>query len=224
MKNKLIKFFTPGSLVLAEEFCKMLIPFVILLVSLITLYGWITKQEIYTKWLDSGESMKIFTAVSFILSSIILIRSSELQHKKNKFCDIIVSICSNWLLFIVGGLSIFSFFDFPSNLENIVAPQLPSLFALVGIFLIALSGLIICFNTDKKYKRLQFIGSLIYSLGMCGFIGYLFDLPYLYGHFNKSFHGMAFHTCLLFILYAIGLRLNCYPKSIEAKAKEIIIK
>lgn len=211
MKNKLIKF-------LAQA-----IPFVILLVSLITLYGWTTKQEIYTKWLDSGESMKIFTAISFILSSIILIGSSELQHKKNKFCDVVVSVCSNWLLFIVGGLSIFSFFDFFSNLKNIVAPQLPSLFALVGIFFIALSGLITCFNTDKKYKRLQFIGSLIYSLGMCGFIGYIFDLPYLYGHFNQSFHGMAFHTCLLFILYAIGLRLNCHD-AMEEKSHKSIIK
>jgi hypothetical protein len=207
MKEKLIKF------------CAQSIPFAILITALVTLYGWETNQDIYTKWIEWGESMKIFTAVSFVLSAIMLIASSGIAQSKNKFCDIVVSICSNWILLMVGGLASLSIFNFGENLEKTIRAGFPSLFTLIGFLLIGLSGLVVCFNTEKKYKRLELIGSLIYFVGLSGLFGYVFSSPYFYGHFEKISNGMAFHTCLLFILYAAGLKLNCHQAMGEEKHK-----
>lgn len=200
MKDKLIKI-TAFS-----------IPILISSISILTIIGWYVNHIGLTSWIAGAQSMKFPTAIGLIIASIILFLSSDLKEKKLSN-TVIVSLCSNLLLtlvvlqIIVSGMAHSLLWKEMSALDMSGFSSVLTLFVLT---LISIAGLIICFNTKMKYKRLEKIGTIIAICGILPILGYIFQEPILYFSGTEISKGISLNSAVCFLLFAAGLKINCH--------------
>lgn len=156
--------------------------------------------------------MKIITAICFLLSSIILFYLNDCTKCKCK--EVIISCCSQWILLLMLLISFdclsnskFGFNSVFSKEINVnIIETFPAVNTVLAFSLISLVGLVYVFNSHKKHKRIQKLGIVIFLIGVIGLFGYFINWPLLYSKYGLFSNEMAFHTCLSFALFGVGLK------------------
>jgi hypothetical protein len=141
----------------------------------------------------------VTSAVCFCLSGVMLWLIA--LNLKSKWVQIILSGVCQWILLLVVLSAGSSIYGLSLKIENLFVPPSDGIIqagTLFGLFLIGLTGLIFIFNSDKKFRRLQFVGFIIFLLGLVFAVSWVFALPF------KNF--MSLNSALMFLLYGIGLR------------------
>lgn len=191
-----------------------IIAIVITLSGLFLVIDWIFGIGIQKSIITAHITMKLPTALSFVLSglSIFLIN----KNKKGSYTSLIILplITSLLLLIMIGFLiSDLSGIKTPVSkmlfIENVGPAETPFLGspAVVTVFdfiLIAIANMLIVFNASNMNKFLLISGSIIFFTGLIAVIGYTLNIPFLYYNFQEFTNPIALPTAILFSLYGVG--------------------
>ena len=173
----------------------------VFIISLLVSVGWITGNLWITKLSSDWVSMKMTTSVVFMMTSLSLAVS-----RVDK--DILVG-SSKGILLVAASTIIFSqmwanwynttihldFLSFDDDGIKSVVPGRPSLETMINFTLIISA---ICIP-----QLTRIVGPIVTISGILGIVGYIINLPALYGYTATS-SAMAIHTCLNFALMGIA--------------------
>ena len=196
-----------------------LISLAVTISSLVVIYGWVNDIEVLKSLSPNWVTMKISTAVSFLMSGIMLFFLESSVTHKNKKSELIVSMSSMAIFFLMASLlfeqitganinaSTLFIEEDPNEVVLSVKAGMPSIGTMANFILISIVGLCALFNTANFYKRVKRISTAIMSITLVSLLGYFINSPFLYYYWPGKSTGMAFHTTLLFGLIALCMFL-----------------
>ncbi len=152
-----------------DKFLLYLIPVIIITVSLFNIYWNFLGIEIYNH--DSHSAMKIPTSCLFILISTAMLLVNKFTVVK--YISLVISI-----VYLI--LSILTITIYPNNSSLLVL----LIFVLLNFYLT---------TTNLWFNSLAVI------LVALIFIGYLINVPVMYGYINKISNAVSFHANILFL-------------------------
>ncbi|OGS46225.1 MAG: hypothetical protein A2539_03005 [Elusimicrobia bacterium RIFOXYD2_FULL_34_15] len=190
--------------------------FIVIIAGVTVIIGWIFNIEILKSISPSWVSMKFDTAISFLLSGIVIYSITKVQEGEFDKAQIIISITSLIIILLMGILFFSTLFRIHTGLENLfisetaggvktVVPGRPSIPTMINFILIAVSGILSIGNLEKVHKKLKIIGITIGIIGALAVIGYIINISFLYYYIKGVNSAMACHTAILFVLLGIGL-------------------
>ena len=189
---------------------------IVILVGLIVIIGWFMDISLLKSIMPNWVTMKFSTAVSFVLSGILVLTLSVYQEKKLSITPVIILMCSTFLLMIKATLFFSIVVGLNTGIETLFVKEAAgavqttsqgraSLVTMLNFVLIAIVGILWLANQEKTTLATQTIGGIITLVGVVASIGYGLNMPALYYSFPDVSTAMAIHTALLFILLGIGL-------------------
>ncbi|KJU86405.1 multi-sensor hybrid histidine kinase, partial [Candidatus Magnetobacterium bavaricum] len=188
------------------------------LVGALVMLGWILDIGILKSILPHWVSMKVLTAISFILSGITLYVMASYLDGKKTIGQVILPASSATIIIIMVTLMVSSLLGMRLGIEDFfvreeasavksVAPGMPSIGTMTAFILCALAGGFTLFNVQDLQKKLLVMGWLVVALGTSAMLGYMANAPLLYYYIKGASTAMAFHTALLFTALGTGLIL-----------------
>jgi hypothetical protein len=189
---------------------------VIMAVGLGVIVGWILDigllKSIRTTWV----SMKVTTAIAFVLSGISLYFIARAVEGEFDKAQVVLSITSLVITLLMGilffsavlnihtGLEDIFVEETPNTIKTVVSgrPSIPTMFNFV---LIGIAGIGVMLNPDKYQPKLKMIGMTIATIGALATVGYIIDFPLLYYYIEGINSAIACHTAALFVLLGTGL-------------------
>jgi hypothetical protein len=178
--------------------------------------GWIFDVGVLKSISPAWISMKLATAISFVLSGIILyfiVRAMEGEFDK---AQVALSITSLIIVLLMGILFFSALLKIHTGVEDLfvkepagtiktVTPGRPSVPTMLNFILIASAGILTMLNPDKLPSKLRIIGLIVVSIGALAVVGYSINAPMLYYFIEGINSALAFHTAILFVLLGVGL-------------------
>lgn len=198
---------------------------VIVMISGITvMIGWIFDIGVLKSILPNWVTMKFTTALSFLLSGIILYFIIEATKGKSEIADIVLPIASLIILLLMVTILASLFFGIRTGVEDLFVkeakgavvttiPGRPSVATIIDFILIAIAGILTMFKSINLIKQLFWIGFAIGLSGILAVIGYVIDVPLFYYFIEGKSTAMAIHTAILFTIIGIGLFILKKEKS-----------
>ena len=190
--------------------------------ALLSLIGWHFQVDLLIRWSDRWATVHVVTAVALLLQafSLMLVVSGCRRLWK----DIAIStieVCSVLLVLLV-------LWADNLNMETSYGgwlawdPELPSHKTIIEFLILGYIGFRHCFS-DLPYDYRK-AGKLVMVLGVVGMVGYVADLPVLYGYLVARSGAQAFPTALAITLlglgYAIGEHRSSCPFAIHCQEVE----
>jgi len=178
--------------------------------------GWIFEIGILKSILPGWVSMKITTAIAFVLSGITLYFITRAVEGEFDKAQVVLSITSLIIILLMGILFFSAILGIHTGVEELfiketvaaaktVTPGRPSIPTMINFILIAFAGIFTMFNSGKLRSQLRIIGLAIGIIGASAVIGYIVDAPILYYYVKDVNSAMACHTAVLFVLSGTGL-------------------
>ncbi|MEG4636744.1 PAS domain S-box protein [Microcoleus sp. Aus8_D4] len=180
--------------------------------------GWIFDQPILKSILPELATMKVNTAVCFILGGLSLFfqqrsRAKLTRIQPQKIDKFLIYSCS-FLMILISFITLIQYsFNLDlgidqllfkessiftsSSLPGRMAPNTAAAFLLLGVALLLLSV------RRPKYLRVQILSCCAFLIAFLGFTGYLYGKPFFYTMGAQT--GMALHTATAFILLSLGI-------------------
>lgn len=195
------------------------ISIVLIIMSILVLYGLSINNEILKTGIQNGAPMKPAIAMSILLSSLCLMLLSVTpeNNQMNIGQEFTVFLFSTFVILLVLVLATAPIFDSYVSDEN-SGGSLPDGNRLAGIndigiptlgevlvltlFNIAMISIILSDGMDFAKK---FLGGIVALTGATGILGYLVNVPVLYFRLGIWQDGMAFNTAVAILLLGIGL-------------------
>lgn len=191
---------------------------IVQIVAIVVMIGWFFDIQPLLSISPGLATMKFTTALSFSLSSFILLFSHQAMKKTSDLAIVVIPTASLAIWIIMATILVSSVFGFTSGLENLFVrekvgdivtyvPGRPSLGTIVGFLLITFLGL--CVFSEWKLKKNLFLTSsvLITCIGGLSILGYMFSVPIFYYTITGISNAMAVHTAILFVLIGISFGL-----------------
>jgi hypothetical protein len=202
------------------DFIKI-IGILVFLAGIIVMVGWIQDIEMLKSILPGLVTMKVTTAICFIMTGIIIYFSACSCEDKNELAGIIIPAAALIILITMGLLLLSNIFGVRTGIEDLFiketttavktsTPGRPSIATMIEFLLIAVAG-IMSLGCGRK-KCIGRIGIIISAIGAIGAIGYLLNIPELYYNIPGFSTSMALHTAILFVLSGIAFMLICKEK------------
>lgn len=182
--------------------------------------GWILDIDELKSILPIWITMKIATALSFIISGVLIIFSGPILDKRADLSQIVLSCTTLFLLLLMFSLLMSSFFGMKTGIEEMFisesfekgsrnavlssAPGRPSIGTMISFVLIASVGIIVMYSRNRPYYFLKIIGAGVTFLGLVAIIGYLISIPSLYYLVPGVSSAMAVHTAILFVFCGLA--------------------
>ena len=199
---------------MGNNFSKI-IALIVSMSGVIVMIGWIFNIPALTSILPQFVTMKFTTAVCFVLSGIVLYLTAINVQNNNDIAQLMSSFLSFVILLIMASLLVSVFLGIKTGMEDLfvrespgavktVVPGRPALITMVNFLLIASVGLLSLFDKKNLLKVVNIFGLVTAFFGILAIIGYIADMPKLYGHFNNVSTAMALHTAILFVFLGIG--------------------
>lgn len=188
---------------------------IVIVTSCVVMVGWFFDIGIFKSILPDFVTMKFVTALSFLLSGIILLLVNYKSSNDSSLIDIMIPSTSFLIAMIMGTTLLSVVFGFQSGIEKIFVietsdailtpvPGRPSIGTMAGFMLATIVGFI-SFTTIRKKNKIYFlIGNIISLLGIVALVGYIFSVPELYYSAQGISSAMAVHTAALFVLVGTG--------------------
>lgn len=184
--------------------------------AIIVIIGWIFDIGILKSVSAAWVSMKFDTAVSFLLSGIILYFISKAFEGDFDRAQVVISIASFVLIMLMGTLFFSALMGVHTGTEDIfvketvmapmtAAPGRPSVPTMFNFVLIAIAGIVTMLRSSKLKSIFRIIGFIVGAIGISAIAGYSLNLPALYYFVEGLNSAMAIHTAVLFVLLGIGI-------------------
>ena len=183
----------------------------IIIIGLIGLSGWVFNVLAFVQIMPNLASMKVNTALSFILTgtALSLITTGKIQSGRRSTRYLFVGIVTIVLI-----ISILTLIEYFSNLDLIIDQLLiidlrtppesfPGRMSLATAVSFLLTGLALLFLYMKQSLAAQILAFSVFFLAFLAFVGYVYNVQALYTVFTYS--SMALHTMLAFMLTSIGI-------------------
>ncbi len=198
------------------------------LTGLLVLVGWTFDLGVLKSILPQWVTMKLLTALAFILSGMSLWVIAKRAQGETLLSQVLLPILSVTIVLIMATLLFSALMSAPLGIEDLgvkerhftksVKSGLPSLGTMIAFILFAWAGMATAFSTRKVEKRVKTLGWMVGGLGGVGVLGYLLNADLLYYYLPGVSGAMAVHTAALFVLLGAGLILAARPLGLGAAA------
>ena len=189
---------------------------VVSIAGFMVIIGWIFHIGFLKSITPAWVSMKITTAIAFVLSGITLyfiVRAAEGEFDK---AQVVLSITSLAIILLMGLLFFSAVLKVHTGAEDLfikdapdavmsVVPGRPSIPTMFNFMLIGAAGILTLLNPEKSRLKLKIIGLIIAAIGVIAIFGYCLNAPLLYYYIEGINSAIAFHTAALFVLLGTGL-------------------
>ena len=188
------------------------------LCGLTVMAGWFLNIGVLKSILPAWVSMKFSTALSFLLSGVILCFISRFQKKNSDLAVIILPITSSIILLFMTTLLASTVIGANVGVEEMfikdsmtavgnVTPGRPSVATMINFIFIAIAGFLTSFDIKGFNKKLTIIGATVGLIGAAAVLGYILNQPLLYFAVPGKCSAVACHTAILFAVWGLGLIL-----------------
>ena len=193
-----------------------LLSLIVMLAGIMVMLGWILDISILKSILLGWVTMKFSTALSFVLSGIILYLIAMSLESGSGVAQVFLPVAVLIILLIMLSHLVAAFLGLRLGIEELfikeakgtvrsVMPGRPSVPTMVSFVLIAAAGMLTMLNLANLKSKLRFLGWIIMIIGMVAVLGYVVNAPLLYYYIEGKNAAMAFHTAILFALIGISL-------------------
>jgi len=204
----------------------------VIVIGIVVIIGWIMDIHPLTSIMPTWVTMKFSTAVSFLMSGIVVMLMNEYRNNNSEFARIFLFAPLIIILFFMATLLVTTLMGTSSGVSALFVKEdpgaigsvkagTPSVGTMINFLLIIGVGFA-SLLVDKKYKKYSFIsGAIVLVLGIIALIGYTITEPTLYYQVEGFSGAMAIHTAIAFCLLGIGIMLFTKP---DIEEKEVLRK
>jgi len=189
---------------------------IVIIAGIMVITGWIFDIGALKSISPSWVTMKLTTAIAFLLSGITLyfiVKAIEGEFDK---AQVALSITSLIIILLMGTLFFSALLKIHTGVDDLfikesatavksVAPGRPSLPTMLNFILIASAGILTLLNPGNLQPKLRLIGLTVGITGAVAVAGYIMNAPLLYYFIEGINTAMACHTAILFALLGMGL-------------------
>jgi hypothetical protein len=189
---------------------------IVMVSGVFVMFGWFLDIDIIKSILEIWVTMKFTTALSFVMSGIILYAIVSFVENKRDIALLTLPISTLVIFLLMVTLLLSSFFGIRTGIEDLFVkesaeaikttiPGRPSVGTMVNFIFMALSGIIVMVGVTNYRTYLSYIGWVIFAVGSVALGGYFVDAPILYYTLEGLSTAMAVHTAILFVILGLGL-------------------
>jgi hypothetical protein len=189
---------------------------IVIIVAIMVIIGWIFDIGVLKSISPAWVTMKLTTAIAFLLSGITLyfiVKAIEGEFDK---AQVALSITSLIIILLMGTLFFSALLKIHTGVDDLfikesaaavksVAPGRPSVPTMLNFILMASAGILTILKPGNVRSKLRLIGLTVGIIGAVAVAGYIMNAPLLYYFIEGINSAMAFHTAILFVLLGIGL-------------------
>ncbi len=190
---------------------------VVVLSGFVVMAGWFLDIPILVSWIPGAITMKFTTALSFVLSGIVLYEIGRMPRPGDDGVhDIALTIASFTLALVMGTFLLSIAVGIHTGIEDIFVrdltpavhasvPGRPSVPAAVAFVLVAVTGLFCAAQLRKRAVVLRVCGAIVGIIGGIAMLGYAFNQPALYYAIAGVSNPIAISSAVLFLMLGGGL-------------------
>ena len=190
---------------------------VIVIVSgIMVIIGWIFDIGILKSISPEWVSMKLSTAIAFVLSGVTLYFISRAREGEFDIAQVVLSITSLTIVLLMGIFFFSALLNMNTGTEDLfvreeagavktVVPGRPSVPTILNFLFIGAAGVLTILNPKKLRSKLRIIGLIVGIIGAVPVVGYIIKVPLLYYFIDGINSAIAFNTAVLFVLLGKGL-------------------
>lgn len=189
---------------------------IVIIVANMVIIGWIFDICVLKSISPAWVTMKLTTAIAFLLSGITLyfiVRTIEGEFDR---AQVVLSTTSLIIILLIGTLLFSAFLKIHTGVDGLfikeptgavktVTPGQPSVPTMLNFILMAVAGIFTILNPNKLQPKLRIIGLAVGTIGAAAVVGYIINAPLLYYFIEGINSAMACHTAILFVLLGMGL-------------------
>ncbi|MDD5133005.1 MAG: hypothetical protein PHD81_03270 [Candidatus Nanoarchaeia archaeon] len=193
---------------------------IIAIVGILIIIGWVADIPSLRTLLLGTVEMKFLSAVSFLMSSILLyslVKKDEIKNKESGLFVFLIVIFSSFILLIIL-ISILNIMGLDLNIEYFINPNyipysktlpvsVPSIATIFNFFLIMTISFMNLFCSSCAKKANKVFGSIIILISIIVLVGYISGVSLLTSAIPNISKAMSIPSSILFILIGISLFL-----------------
>lgn len=183
---------------------------------LVVVASWFLNIPILASWIPGAITMKFTTALSFVLSGIILYCIGRELRADNAVNNIVLTAASFILALVMGTFLLSPMFGIHTGVEDIFVKDLtpavhasipgrPSVPTTVAFVLVAAAGFFWTARARKRFVIMRACGVVVAAIGGVALVGYFADVPMLYYAVVGVSNPIAVSSAALFVLLGVGL-------------------
>lgn len=161
-------------------------------------------------------SMKISTAICFLLSGISLFYMARAREGDSETAQIVLFITTLIVMLLMGTMFFSDIFNVRTGIEDLfvketagavktVLPGRPSLPTMLNFLLMSIVVILTLVNNKRLRLIQRTIGIVIGLLGAIAMAGYIIGQPAMYYYFEGINSAIALNTASLFVVLGVGL-------------------
>jgi hypothetical protein len=188
----------------------------IIATSAMVIAGWAFNVPLLTSISPAWVSMKISTAICFLLSGVSLYYMARAREGDSETAQIVLFITTLIVMLLMGTLFFSGLLGVRTGIEDLfvkdtagaiktVAPGRPSAPTMLNFMLMSVAAILTLVNIKRLRPAQKTIGIVIGLIGAIAIIGYIIGAPALYYYFEGINSAIALNTACLFVLLGAGL-------------------
>lgn len=200
---------------------------IVIIIGLVVIIGWFLDLDNLKSIVPTWVTMKFSTAVSFLMSGIVIILMNEWRNNNSEFSRIFLFAPLIIISFFMATLLVTTMLDTTSGVSSLFVKDdpgsigtlkagLPSVGTMINFLIIIAVGFVALlvgkFNERKLKKYAIISGGLVLLLGIIALLGYAIEEPALYYQVGTYSGAMAIHTAIAFCLIGMGMMFFVKPK------------
>lgn len=189
---------------------------IVIVTGIMVIIGWIFDIGILTSISPEWVSMKLSTAIAFVLSGVTLYFIAKAREGEFDIAQVVLPITSLMIVLLIGIFFFSAFLKINTGVEDLfikehagavktVVPGRPSVPTMLNFLFIAAGGVLTMLNPKNSRLKLRIIGLIVGIIGVVPVVGYIIKVPLLYYFIDGINSAIAFHTAALFVLLGTGL-------------------
>src|SRR6185312_6563114 len=200
------------------------------LIGLTVMLGWIFGIDVLELLVSNTVTMKFSTAVSFLMSGIMLYLLNESKSKNSELARMLLPAPIMVVMFYMITLLVSTFTRIPSGIEDLfvmeksgavgsLLPGVPSVAAMISFLLIVSTSILSLLRYEKQGREIPIIGGIICAISATALLGYAANVSLMYYMIPGISSGMAILTAITFLL--IGITFVAYSKTSNLESPKI---
>ena len=204
---------------------------VVIGIGVIVIIGWFFDIQVLKNLFPSLVTMKLSTAISFVMSGIIIYLINEITQKDSIFAKLFLPAPIIVIIFFMVTLFVSNSFGIQTGIEDVfiketeaiksVTAGRPSIGTMVSFILVIIASLAFIIKPQKN-KLFFIIGNIIVAISSLSLIGYATDLSFLYYEIEKQSTAMALHTSIAFVVTGISIILLSKHTLMQQHSRKLI--
>jgi hypothetical protein len=189
---------------------------IIIAAAIAVIAGWVFNIPLLKSISPAWTSMKISTAMCFLLSGVSLYYMARAREGEVETAQIVLFITTLIVMLLMGTLFFSHIFNMHTGLEDLfikdaagaiktVVPGRPSLPTMFNFMLMSLAAILTLVNGKGLRAAHRTIGIVIGLIGAIAITGYIIGIPALYYYLEGINSAIALNTACLFVLLGAGL-------------------